>query len=67
MLTTTSARLNIKAVVGEVNPYGVNHIAEVLFFKLFHDENTRLSGNFYIFSGMYGAGLNVPILYNYVI
>ena len=68
MLTTTSARLNIKAVVGELClPYGVNHIAAVLFFKLFHDDNTRLFGNFYIFSGMYDVGLNAPILYNYVI
>ena len=41
-------------------PYEVNHIAAVLFFKLFHDDNTRLFG-------MYDAGLNAPILYNYVI
>ena len=35
--------------------------------QLFHDDNTCLFGNFYIFSVMYDAGLNVPILYNYVI
>ena len=31
------------------------------FFKLFHDDNIILFGNFYIFSRMYDAGLNAPI------
>ena len=40
-----------------------NDIILQQFFKLFHDDNTRLFGNFYIFSGMYEAGLNDPIPY----
>ena len=35
--------------------------------QLFHDDNTQLFGNYYIFSEMYDAGLNDPILYNYAI
>ena len=49
--------------------YGGNHIAALLFFNflILNDDNTRLLGNFYIFSGMYDTGSNVLILYNYVI
>ena len=40
---------------------------KLIMLQQTHDHNTRLFGNFFIFSGMYDAGLNDPILYKYVI
>ena len=59
MLTTTSARLNIKSVgeaVLSIRP-GLIILQQ---FLIVYDDSTRLFGNFYIFSGMYDAGLNNP-------
>ena len=44
-------------------------LKQFYFFTCFFldDYNTRLFGNFCIFSGMYDTGLNYLILYNYAI
>ena len=62
MLTPTSVRLNIKAVVEVV-------LTELIILQKFYFFNCVMTTthNFYIFSVMYDARLNDPILYTYVL